>query len=235
MAQGSDTACWPRRGAPCWPLLLWGLGTATVGLSGCGEEIAQAGPPEIIALRFLDSCTLEVTFSEAMAPVDDVEADIFRLSAAFYADGYTAYYDLGQHFDGSDIEDEELPTPKEVPEAAVTAAAGGAGTLELPGSNDQPRHFLAQFIAIELDEDDASVARLTNSLEVDALGACEAIEEAEDARLMLHYSDFWQPRMEDRGGEPLGDLGSHWVRSLGMKTEAGRFPFMPLDMPIPCP
>lgn len=232
---------WPARGPLRCPLLTLVACGGLTGLPGCGDEVAQDGPPEIVGLRFLDSCTLEVTFSEPMARVGEVDADIFRLSAAFYADGYTEYYDLGQHFDGSDIDGETLPQPKDIPAVGPDHADGAgadrdaAGALEQPGPVDSPRHYLAKFIAIELDDDDPAVARLTNALEVDALGACEAIAEADDARLMLHYSDFWEPRMTDRGGAPLEDLGAHWVRSLGMKTEAGRYPFMPLDMPIPCP
>jgi len=195
------------------------LCVAPLSLAACGDDVAHTGPPEIIDLQFLDACTLEVTFSDDMATVEGVDPDVFRLSAAFYRDGVTSYYDLGIHLDGSP-DGSEKP-PKDIPAVADDGRV--------------PRHFVSAFIDIERDEKDPSIYRLLNNLDVAERGACEAVAQAPDARLMLHYSDFWEPRVHDRTGEPLGDLGSHWVRSLGMKIEQGRYPFMPLDLPIPCP
>ena len=187
-----------------------------VPLSACGDDTSDAGPPRIVDLEFLDSCTLQVTFSEPMAEPIDVDPDIFRLSAAFHRYGQTEYYDLGIHFDGSP--DEDAPPPKEIPSARGT-----------------PRHFIADFIDLQRDEEDHRVMRLLNQLEINAVGACEALEEAEDAALLLHYSDFWEPRVTDKSGQPLEDIGSHWVRSLAFKVEVGEYPNMPDLLPIPCP
>lgn len=197
------------------------LACGAAGPVACGDDdVSEPGPPEIVALRMLDGCTVEVTFSEGMDSAQGVDPDVFRLSAAFYADGVTTYYDLGIHFNGS-------PDGTESPPKTIPDDTGGDGRV--------PRHFVSQFIDLERDEDDATVYRLVNNLDVTERGACEAVAAAPSGRLLLHYSDFWEPRVTDRSGDPLGDLGSHWVRSLGMKTEEGRFPFMPNDLPIPCP
>jgi hypothetical protein len=70
--------------------------------STTGEPLPQPGPPMLIDAQFLDNLTVELFFSEPIAPPDGVDPTKFRLSvgvswAGYYGPyGYTQYLDLGQ-------------------------------------------------------------------------------------------------------------------------------------------
>ena len=207
-------------------LLRGALGVAsTVALAACDDPDVE--PPVILDATFESQTVLRLQFSEPMAPMDDVAPTVFRLSAAFAQDGQTLYYDLGHHFDGSDP-DGEAPTG-----AAAAIPLGPEGSLAAP-LDLRPRHYFAEFVKLELDPGDPSVAHLTNFLEVDNLGACSALDEAPKAGLYLHYSSGFDP-VTDEAGNLMQGMAGQWVRSLFFKTEYGEFPYLDPAASIPCP
>ena len=175
-------------------------------------------PPVIEDARFEDPGVLVLSFSEPLAPTDEVTPEThFRLEVAFWLEdlGYTAYYDLSTHFTG------------EVP--------GQSGAL--PGQ--WPRHGDTQVVRIEPGDDPAQLRLLLN-LPVDPT-VCETLLAAEaidvPAGIHLHYARATSPRITDLAGNELGEIGSWWPIAAPALTTTRDGEFLELDprMPIPCP
>jgi hypothetical protein len=173
-------------------------------------------PPEIVDARFEDLDTLIVTFSEPLAPVDDVDpASHFRIGVGFALSGQdqTVYYDLSNHF------------PYGVP---------GQGDL----ADQWQRHGLTHVGKLEPGDDPRELRLiLTYPME---LYTCEILAQAEalgiPSGLHLHYSDAVYPRITDEAGNPLASQGESWVTAgVTTTTVSGEFPELDPRMPIPCP
>ena len=184
---------------------------------GCGEADTEA--PTVEAARFLDPVTVELEFSEPMAGPTDVDpASHFRLGAALVLDDggdgeLTVYYDLAHHFpDG-------LPY---VPGDAVGPwrRHGFTEVAEiLPG--DAPERLLLK-LSYPLED-----------------YVCDALAEAKalgiPAEIHVHYAEGSSPRITDRAGNELADIGAWWVNESFATTIPGAFPELDPRLPIPCP
>ena len=188
-----------------------------VGLGlGCGE--VDEAPPTIVDAHFEDASTLVLSFSEPVAATDDVHPEShFRLGVGFWLEdlGYTAYYDLSNHFTG------------EVP--------GQSGAL----TEQWLRHGDTQIVRIEPGDDPAQL-RLRLNFPVDPY-VCETLLAAEGidvpAGIHLHYARANPPRITDLAGNELAEVASWWaIKAPALSsTRDGEFPDLNPRMPIPCP
>jgi hypothetical protein len=204
-APAPDVACKPAEGAAAKP-------RPKPGQDGDLE------PPEILGGRFVARDRVQLTFSEPLAPVDQVNPRQFRLSMAYsarstqdyggagYASGY--YYDLA----GADnYEPPVVVTSLETYEARPEVLA-----LQL-----------SRPVPVELC--------------VDMADAASDPVEGEDVRmgLYLHYTIRGSVGIRDLGENPLGDMGGEWALNYGArhKTLYGTDPVMRLDLlvELACP
>jgi hypothetical protein len=185
-------------------------------------------PPQLIAVEFLEAQILRLTFTEAIAPVEQVNPKRFRLSVGNYLSpdyyGYsrTLYFDPAQfnatnYCDYSCYDDYDCyypcyqgpPTPVEVIDVLPDAANPAQAIL-----------LLAQPIL-------PSLCNTANSL-----------TEAGHGGLLLHYADGGAAQITDLVGLPLAARGKTWVVQSGdqqLQLDGVQFPEMNPLLPVPCP
>jgi hypothetical protein len=192
---------------PAMPTLLVG---GVVALA-CTPDVT---PPVLEHAEFEDASTLLLSFSEPLAPVDEVDPSThFRLAAGFVLGDLTVYYDLSYHF-----------------------LAGG------PDQGAQvdswPRHGNALISRVERG-DDATQLRLTLAYPLEHY-VCDELDQALaldiPAAIHLHHAEASYPRVTDEAGNALADNGAWWLLLPGISTtQPGSFPELDLRLPIPCP
>jgi hypothetical protein len=171
-------------------------------------------PPLLEHAEFEHAGTLLLSFSEPLAPVDDVDPSThFRLAAAFVLGDITVYYDLSYHF-----------------------LEGGPDQAALVDS--WPRHGNSVITRID-PGDDSTQLRLTLAYPIEHY-VCDELDQAAQldipAGLHLHYAEGAYPRVTDEAGNALADNGAWWVRVPGiLTTRPGAFPELELRLPIACP
>jgi hypothetical protein len=171
-------------------------------------------PPVLEHAEFEDASTLLLTFSEPLAPVDEIDPSThFRLASAFVLGELTVYYDLSYHF-----------------------VSGGPD--QVPRVDSWPRHGNAAIARVE-PGDDATTLRLTLAYPLESY-VCDELEQAAaldiPAGIHLHYAEAAYPRVTDEVGNPLVDNGAWWVSVPGISTtRPGAFPQLELRLPIACP
>jgi hypothetical protein len=185
-------------------------------------------PPALIAVEFLDPQILRLTFTEAIAPVDQVNPKRFRLSVGNYlnADYYgyskTLYFDPAQfntinYCDYSCYDDYDCyypcyngpPTPVEIADVLPDAVNPAQAVL-----------LLAQPIL-------PSLCSTANSLSAEGRGG-----------LLLHYADGGAAQITDLVALPLAARGKTWVVQAGeqqLQVNDVQFPEMNPLLPVPCP
>jgi hypothetical protein len=171
-------------------------------------------PPVLEHAEFEDASTLLLSFSEPLAPVDEVDPSThFRLASAFVLDELTVYYDLSYHFD----------------------AGGPARAAQL---DSWPRHGNAVISRVERGDDETQL-RLTLAYPLEHY-VCDELDEAAildiPAAIHLHYAQAAYPRVTDEAGNPLADNGAWWVALPGIATtRPGAFDLIESRLPIACP
>lgn len=180
----------------------------------------ETDPPVVIGGRFVARDRVQLTFSEALAPPEQVNPRQFRLSMAYssidygaeYASGY--YYDLG----GGD---------NYYPPVVV---------IELEPYADRPEVLALQLsrpVPTELCQD---IADMRDSGDV---ADPEGPVSNERIGLFLHYTTRGSVGIRDLAGNPLGDMGGEWALHFGSrhKTSYGTDPVMRLDLlvELACP
>lgn len=198
----------PRALDPTIPTLLVGSGFA---LACTPDDVT---PPVLEHAQFEDASTLLLSFSEPLAPVDEVDPSThFRLAAAFVLGEITVYYDLSYHF-----------------------LAGGPDQAAQVDS--WPRHGNSVFSRIE-PGDDPTQLRLTLAYPIDHYVCDELLEAAAldiPAGIHLHHAEAAYPRVTDEAGNPLADNGAWWISVPGiLTTRQGELPELELRLPIACP
>lgn len=157
-------------------------------------------PPELVS-AVVEGQTIRLRFSEAMANPAGIDTLAFRLSSAFYYDGYygmpeTRYADAGRQYayDYGDF---------------VTVDS------VVIDSDD------AEFLMLELSESPVEICAMAFSTR----------------DLYPHYRQPDQNPIADLAGNPLPDIGAHWVEDadLETKTVEGNFPMLMPRVPIVCP
>lgn len=192
---------------PVLPTLMAGSAAALA----CTPDVT---PPVLEHVEFEDASTLLLSFSEPLAPVDEVDPSThFRLAAAFVLGEITVYYDLSYHF----------------------LAGGPDESAQVDG---WPRHGNAVISRLE-QGDDATQLRLTLAYPLEHYVCDELIEATAldiPAGIHLHHAQAEHPRVTDEAGNALADNGAWWVSVPGiLTTRPGAFPELDLRLPIACP
>jgi hypothetical protein len=182
-------------------------------------------PPALVGIEFLDPQILRLTFTEAIAPVDQVNPKRFRLSVGNYlnADYYgysrTLYFDPEQfnytQYCDYDCYDCYYPCYQGPPTAVDIADV-------LPDAVNpaQAVLLLAQPIL-------PSLCNTANSLTSQGRGG-----------LLLHYADGGAAQITDLAALPLAPRGKTWVVQANdqqMQVDSAQFPEMAPLLPVPCP
>jgi hypothetical protein len=194
---------------PTLPTLLTGSAAA---LACTPDDVT---PPELEHAELEDPSTLLLSFSEPLAPVDEVDpATHFRLAAGFVLGEITVYYDLSYHF-----------------------LAGGPDQ-QAAQVDSWPRHGNSLISGIERG-DDATQLRLTLAYPLEHY-VCDEVSEATaldiPGGIHLHHAEAAYPRVTDEAGNALADNGAWWVSVPGiLTTQPGAFPELDVRLPIACP
>jgi len=223
-------------------LLITGACTERGTVAGGGLGPGDGTPPELTGLSFLDAATLELTFSEAMAPADDVDPAKFRLSVSASVDySYYGYDEVSTYYSQAYLRGDEVCDEYCYPDYYT---------------GEEYCYEYCDFERIPVDPVDvrsASSERIVVDLDppIDAT-LCDRIDELEDypvvkeAGLFLHYSNNGLPTLTDEAGTPLDAIGEAWV----LKGESaggyygyygyhdfvrGEYPNIDPHRPIPCP
>ncbi len=173
--------------------------------------------PVILGARFVARDRVQLTFSEALAPVDTVNPRQFRLSHAYttvdtssgdhdYASGY--YYDLG----GADAYEPSLVV------VGIELYEQQPEVLSLTLSRPVP---------IEVCEQITDAQTSFDQMRITPDGHLRG-----EVGLFLHYTGRGSEGVRDRVNNPLGDIGADWALNFGTRHKAvyGTEPVMRLDL-----
>lgn len=188
------------------------------------------GPPQLIAAQLIDNLTLELTFSEPLAPPNSVDPQQFRLSAAYAPKGeyyyqYNTYYQELGNWNGSCEEycydycydtgcyDQCWDYCQPGPPVRIAGIVQPAGRPDL--------------LWLSLDNGIGS-------------GVCSQIVNFPPKwtkGLFIHYTPEGNAPVTDTAGELLADIAEHWALQPNRQWSynQGTFPFMEPVIPIPCP
>jgi hypothetical protein len=194
------------------------------------------GAPGLVGTRMLDRSTLQLTFTEPMAPVEDVDPSAFRLSLASSNAGDFP----GTHYSDVAMPDGICP-PTPTVEECCYYECGPGGCVEkcAPGS------VMASVETVCPGATDSTV--LTLHLR-DAISdvTCQGLSYFEyfneqygkdyGGGLFVHYTDNKIP-VTDSQGEALGPISEDWVLDAEPYAYALYEAFPNLDpwLPILCP
>ena len=193
------------------------------------------GPPQLLDARFADNQTLQLTFTEAIAPTQAVDPQQFRLSAAFGADDPeyyffgTFYQEVGQ-FNGSQDDCEEYCY--EYCDGDYCYEQCWDYCYAPPGP---PVRVVAITQLPELPE--VLLLTLDNGI---GSRVCETLEQQPPffvADLFIHYTASGSAPVTDGQGERLASISEQWAleRDGEFLYVEGFFPYMSPMLPIPCP
>ena len=189
---------------------------------------ADNTPPALVAIEFLDPQILRLTFTEAIAPVDQVNPKRFRLSVGNYRNADYYGYSRTLYFDPAQFNTVEYcndncydyncyyqcyqgpPTPVDVIDVLADAVNPAQAVL-----------LLAQPIMSSLCQAAIQIGGETGA-----------------GGLLLHYADGGAAQITDLVGLPLAPRGKTWVvqAPLGQLTVNDvQFPEMSPLLPVPCP
>jgi hypothetical protein len=188
------------------------------------------GPPQLIAVGFLDNSTLALTFSEPLAPPQSVDPTQFRLSGAYAPKGdyyyqYNTYYQEIGNWNG--------PCDEYCYEYCYDT-----GCHEECWEYCQPGPPV-RIAAISQFPDRPDILQLALDNGVGA-GVCSQLTnfpEQWTTGLFIHYTPDGSAPVTDNAGELLGDIGEHWALQPERQWayNQGTFPFMEPVIPIACP
>jgi hypothetical protein len=181
-------------------------------LPACGEPPSTGsleGPPTLLSAQFEDDFLLvRLTFSEPIAPVDEVDPASFRISAARYYGGYD--YDRTYYWDPMLLF------------CSFTDGCFGDYTdvVELGCAEDDPAALL-----LRLD-----ILHGQYLCPIFDYGAMYGTE-----YMLLPHFDASVGQIVDLDGEPLESIAAHWVQNDQLAALIdGNFPDYPMAIPIPC-
>ncbi len=197
--------------------------------SGCREcdapipsppdaTVDPATPPRLLEGSFLDRTTVELHFTEPLAPPTGVDPTKFRLSIA-EADAFQEFensrcFRSTNYFDLSD----------------------GLGTyVNCEPTDPNCTGPLTTVATVSLDPDDTARLRLTITPELD-LRRCDQLRYAESAGIFLHFSAAAIPTITDATGQALEDIASRWALSSERHLSRDAiFPEIDTWVPLACP
>jgi hypothetical protein len=190
------------------------------------------GPPQLIDAFFLDESTLQLVFSEPIAPTDGVDPAKFRLSLAYAGGGYygqtTHYNDIG-NWNGEEYCQEycgcNFICDTDGYECYEWCYTSQGPLLQVSGMENGPA---AHQVILSLDHPvKPTVCKVLT--DIDMFGY--------EGGIFVHYSNNGFPGIVDTQSEPLDAISEHWVLrpSDRWANQQGDFPFMDPYIPIPCP
>ena len=195
------------------------------------------GPPLLLDVRIIEPTTLELYFSEAMAPPSSVDPAQFRLSLA-YSNYYNEYYQWGGTFyqDLKQFTGEqycyEYCWCKYYKYDYCQAYYCQDYCSQQPGLPITP---------ISLAQSTLGTERLLVYLDTPISGqVCDVLAQYQEqftgSGLFLHFSNNGPPLL-DTQGEQLLPIAEHWVLPphTDYAYEQGYFPAMDPFIPIDCP
>jgi hypothetical protein len=195
------------------------------------------GPPQLLDVRLIDSFTLELYFSEAMADPTGIDPGLFRLSLA-YSNYYAEYYEWGGTFyqDLRQFTGEEYCYEycwcKYYEYDYCQEYYCGESCYPQPGPPVTP-------ISMSVSPSGSDHMLLSLDTPIEAR-ICDAVVQFQEqwagSGLFLHYSNNGAPVL-DTQGESLLPIAEHWVLPphKNYAYEEGYFPSMQPFIPIDCP
>ncbi len=191
--------------------------------------------PQLVGVEFLDPQILRLSFTEAIAPVTEVNPKRFRLSVglgnpgSYYYGPYTQYFDVGQFNNVQDCYEVCFPYYYYYYgyycfEQCVNGPPLSLDVLDVLPDAEDPTKVVLLLAQPALPR----LCSVIQSLDGDFF----------TGGLLLHYADGGTAPISDLAGLPLGPIGKSWVIQSNdeyMFVDDVLFPeFNPL-LPIPCP
>ena len=191
---------------------------------------ADITPPVLVGIEFLEPQILRLSFTEAIASVNDVNPKRFRLSVGrFYENTYYDYsrtlYNDPEDFN-QNIYCNEQCYYDVCYEQCYYGPTLGLDVLDLLADAYDP----AQVVLLLEQPVTPSLCQLVNTLNG---GGGSGI-----GGLLLHYADGGASQITDLAGLPLAGTGSTWVKLADQHyytLDNQKFPEQNPFLPIPCP
>lgn len=181
-------------------------------------------PPRILSAQFVAGDRIQLSFSEALAPPDNINPRQFRISWGYSlidsADGYnyaTAYYeDVG----GSDNSYQPMVV------TSLQVYDGRPEVLGLRFNQPVPEDLCADLADMRLEFEEAARDP-------------EGVTERGEVGLFLHYTSRGSVGIRDLADNPLEDMGPEWALHFGTrhKQSYGSEPVARFDLlvSLECP
>ncbi len=181
------------------------------------DETGKGEPPVMIEGRFAQADVVELTFSEALAPVDAVDPEKFRLGmVTLVTEKHRGQCERAVSYC-------EISTQ-------ITEYGCGYGGYSYGNDDDATR-----VTSLELDEDDETLLRLRIAPPVQQ-DTCLRLDYVDiSAGIHVFFSAADEPTIEDKSGEKLEDIAPHWVVFGNPTSSALDFEALEHWQPIPCP
>ena len=171
-------------------------------------------PPVILGANFVALDRVQLTFSEGLAPVDQVNPRQFRLSMAYSSIDYQAGYASGYYYDVAGADNYEPP----VVVTSLQSYEGRPEVLALSLSRPVPLELCVDMREMQADRSEDLNARMG---------------------LFLHYTSRGSVGIRDQADNPMADMGGEWALHFGARhrTLYGTEPVMRLDLlvELACP
>lgn len=201
----------------------------TVDPDTTGPPPEMPGPPQLIAAEMLDNLTLQLSFSEPLAPPNSVDPQQFRLSIAYAPKGgyyyqYNTYYQEVGNWNG-DCEE------------YCYEYCYDTGCNEQCWEYCQPGPQLRVAAFEQLyDRPDLLLLFFDNGIGSSVCTQLENFPSEWTRGLFIHYTPEGSAPITDNSGELLADIAEHWALQPNRQWayNQGTFPFMEPVIPIPC-
>jgi hypothetical protein len=182
-------------------------------------ETGKGEPPVMLEGRFIEPDVVELAFSEALAPVDAVDPEKFRLGMVTLV-----------------TEKHRGQCSRRVSYCEVSTEIDDEYGCGYGGYSYGPEEDATRVTSLELDQDDASRLRLRITPPIEQ-AVCLRLEYAEISAAGIHafFSAADEPTIEDKHGDKLEDIAPHWVIFGAPIDTEEDFEALEHWQPIPCP
>jgi hypothetical protein len=192
---------------------------------------ADVTPPLLVGVEFLDPQILRLTFTEPIAPVDQVNPKRFRLSVGrFYTNDYYGNYQRTVYNDPENYNHEQYCNEVCYDYYNCYYQCYYGPTLSLDALDVLPDAYNPAQVVLLLEQS------VTNNL-CNFINAISG-DPSRPAGLLLHYADGGASQITDLAGIPLLGFGETWVKESDqtfLYVDDLQFPELNPFLPIPCP
>ncbi|HEY0136813.1 MAG TPA: hypothetical protein VGB85_22180 [Nannocystis sp.] len=188
---------------------------------------ADITPPALVAVEFLDPQILRLSFTEAIASVDEVNPKRFRLSIGrFYENAYYGY--SRTLYNDPDDFNHNLYCAEECYYGSCYEQCYYGPTLEVDILDLLTDAYDPAKIVLLLEQPvTPSLCQLVTNISGSGTGG-----------LLIHYADGGASQITDTAGLPLPGTGATWVKIANQNyytIDNQKFPEQNPFLPIPCP